>query len=655
MRRTSIRVKMVLLITVVAVLPLTAAVVAIAGGGARLRIESVGQAMRSASASAAMGLAAALSADVDKLHVAIDHAPAVTRWLELPRKQLSAERLAELDRQWASLPVDRGPLADVLNNPVADQLAMLARDDKRLAEILVTDRYGQLIAATGRTTDFNQADEDWWQQCTAGPSGRIVIPPIGFDESSGVYSVDLCMPICSLTDGKVIGAVKAVLNLSEWLRELQVAWPTLPASVLLMRPDGTVVHYVDASSPSEVRPGQPEGAYPQIGPVDVTAPPKWWVTRDGFIVACAPIPTPRVAGERPIDMSPWVLVKYLPEGEALGQVYRLAGIVLGGGLLIVALVFVVGLYLAERGLIHRVRALATATKRVAEGDLMHRLQGRRHRSPLGNDEIDDLTDDFNRMVDRVHRSYTELKASDDLKANFIHIAGHEFRTPVSYILGVGKLLKDSRDPDKLLQALQTASAKAKRLDEITQAMFKLMPEMPTAEPIEVEDVDVAELLEEVRLDVMPFLTQRNQSLIIRITQDVPVIRADRNKLRDVVANLVTNAIKFTPDSGEVDVDVSRRSPLTVAVAVSDQGPGISKEDLPHIFEPFFSGTDVLLHSTGDAGYMKRGIGLGLTIVKYFAELHGGTVSVSTGSWGSIFTVEIPIAPQARRWSEEVQI
>ncbi|MCJ7543222.1 MAG: ATP-binding protein [Phycisphaerae bacterium] len=648
----SIRVKMVLLLTVVAVLPLTVAVVAIAAGGARLRIVSVGQSLQSASASAAMGLAAALAADIDKLHVAMEHTPGVTRAVAAPRKLLSAARRAELDRQWATLPTDSGVLGEVLHNPVADQLALLMRDDERLAEILVTDRHGQLIAATQRTTDFDQADEDWWTQCTADPSGRIVIPPIGFDESSRVYSIDICMPVCSPADGRVIGAVKAVLNLSPWLRELHLAWPTLPASVLLMRADGTVLHHLDPAVPPDA---QPAGPRPQVGPVDVDAPPSWRVTRDGFIVACAPVPKPRAAGGRPIDMSPWVLVKYLPEGQALGAVYRLAGIVLGGGLLIVAVIFVVGLYLAERGLVHRIRAMAAATKRVAEGDLMHRLQRRRHRSPLGNDEIDDLTEDFNRMVEKVHRSYTELKAADDLKANFIRIAGHEFRTPISYILGVGQLLKDSKDPEKLLQAIQTVGAKAKRLDEITQAMFKLMPESPTAEAMQVEDVDLAELLAEVRLDVLPFLAQRNQDLILRITRDVTPIRADRGKVRDVITNLVTNAIKFTPDGGEVGVDVSRRSPQTVAIAVSDQGPGIPDEELPHIFEPFFSGTDVLTHSSGDAGYMKRGIGLGLTIVKYFVELHGGTVHVSTGAWGSIFTVEIPVAPQARRWTEEVQI
>ena len=286
MRRTSIRVKMVLLLAVVAVLPLTAAVVAIAAGGARLRIESAGQSLRSASSSAAMNLAAALSADVNKLHVALEHAPVVASRLAAPAQLLSAKQRAELDQQWATLATDKGPLAEVLHNPIADQLALLTKDDPHLAEILVTDRNGQLIAATERTTDFDQADEEWWQQCTAGRSGQVVIPPVGFDASSGVYSIDICMPIRD-RDGHVIGAVKAVLNLSQWLRDLQMAWPTLPASVMLMQADGTVIHRLDPSGTADNQGGEPAAPRPHIGPVDMKAPPSWRVTRDGFIVACA--------------------------------------------------------------------------------------------------------------------------------------------------------------------------------------------------------------------------------------------------------------------------------------------------------------------------------------------------------------------------------
>jgi signal transduction histidine kinase len=640
---------MVLLIMAVVVLPLTAAVVTIAIGGARLRIEATGQSLRAAAASAAAALATTLVGDIDKLHVALEHEPVVVDWLSKEPNHLSVEQRGELDRQWPTLPTDSGPVAEVLHNPIANQLRLLQEDDKHIAEIMVTDRDGQLVAATGRTSSFYQADKDWWKQCTSGSAGKIVIPPIGFDSGIGVWSVNLCFPIHPPHGGKIIGTARAVLDISRWIMDLEKVIGGMPAQIMLMKPDGTVIYLVDNPRGPVVR------MIPDLGRIDPFAAPAWCVTHNGFIVAYAPIPMPAEVASQSVDMAPWVLVKYVPERATLGQVYRLAAILLVAGVVIVGGVFVVGFSLADRELVTRIQALAAATRRVAEGDLMHRLLPRKRHTPLGRDEIDELTEDFNRMVERIHQSYAELKASDELKANFIRIASHEFRTPISYILGVAKLLKDSQDPDKLLQALQTVSGKARRLDEITQAMFKLMPESPRAALMQYQDVTLGELLEEIRLDVFPFLSQRDQRLILRIARDVPVIRADRNKLKDAITNLVTNAIKFTRDGGEVCVDVSRRSAHTVLIAVSDQGPGIPQADLPHIFEPFFSGTDTLTHSSGDSGYLKRGIGLGLTIVKYFVELHGGTVSVSTGSWGSIFSVEIPITPQARRWSEEVQI
>ena len=82
----------------------------------------------------------------------------------------------------------------------------------------------------------------------------------------------------------------------------------------------------------------------------------------------------------------------------------------------------------------------------------------------------------------------------------------------------------------------------------------------------------------------------------------------------------------------------------VSLAVSDQGPGIPDVDLPHIFEPFFGTADVMKHSSGSVGYQKRGIGLGLTIAKRFVDLHHGSLHVSSGPEGSVFTVSIPRQP-----------
>ncbi|MCK4602319.1 MAG: sensor histidine kinase, partial [Phycisphaerae bacterium] len=93
--------------------------------------------------------------------------------------------------------------------------------------------------------------------------------------------------------------------------------------------------------------------------------------------------------------------------------------------------------------------------------------------------------------------------------------------------------------------------------------------------------------------------------------------------------------------------VGRQLGERVSIAVQDQGSGIAVGDLPHIFEPFFSGSDVMKHSSGQLGYQKRGMGLGLAVAKRFTELHGGTVSVSSGPSGSTFTVSIPSQPPPR--------
>ncbi len=239
------------------------------------------------------------------------------------------------------------------------------------------------------------------------------------------------------------------------------------------------------------------------------------------------------------------------------------------------------------------------------------------------------------------RVYEALHIANELKTNFIRVAGHELRTPVSYILGAVRLLKDSRDPDKLLHAIQVMGAKAKRLDEIIQGMFKLIRQERYGAEMCYEDVIVGELVEEVQLDVFSFVNRRNQKFLIEGAKDVPVIRGDRAKLRDVIENLVMNAIKFTPDGGEIRLDASE-SDGYLTIAVSDQGPGIPPAELKHIFEPFYSGGDVLKHSSGMIGYEKRGIGLGLAIVQYFVELHGGGVDVETGSEGSTFMVRIPM-------------
>jgi signal transduction histidine kinase len=113
-------------------------------------------------------------------------------------------------------------------------------------------------------------------------------------------------------------------------------------------------------------------------------------------------------------------------------------------------------------------------------------------------------------------------------------------------------------------------------------------------------------------------------------------------MADILTNLFVNAIKFTPDGGSILVSAQPFGPDRVRFRVADEGVGIAAADRPHLFEPFFTGFDTMHHSSGDFQYCKRGIGLGLCLVKTFVELHGGKVEFDTvPGRGTTFVFTIP--------------
>ena len=132
-----------------------------------------------------------------------------------------------------------------------------------------------------------------------------------------------------------------------------------------------------------------------------------------------------------------------------------------------------------------------------------------------------------------------------------------------------------------------------------------------------------------------------------IEPDIGPIEADPSKILDVLTNLLANAVKFTPDGGTIRLEVRAEPPAAdwIRVSVRDQGAGVSVTDQQHLFEPFFTGFDTLRHSSGDYEFGKRGIGLGLWLVKTFVELHGGRVEVSsTPVTAPTFSFLLPRSP-----------
>jgi len=256
-------------------------------------------------------------------------------------------------------------------------------------------------------------------------------------------------------------------------------------------------------------------------------------------------------------------------------------------------------------------------------------------------ELKEANSSLKMANDDLQRAYRELKELDRLKSVFIDIASHELRTPVFVISGFARLLarQSAKPPKELKSILESAD----RLGAIVVNMAKLMEAREWHHVLDTRPVTAAELIDKSLGQVQPFIEIRHQHLDIKIEQNLPMLEVEPPMIIDAIVNLLTNAIKFTPDEGHITIHArSSKTEPFVEISVSDTGVGIPPEELPYIFTEFFGTFDTSHHSSGEYEFGRRGIGLGLSVVRKFVEIHGGKVSVkSKVGEGSTFTITVP--------------
>ncbi len=259
-------------------------------------------------------------------------------------------------------------------------------------------------------------------------------------------------------------------------------------------------------------------------------------------------------------------------------------------------------------------------------------------------ERHDLIVEKNRLVGELQESNAKLAEANRLKTAFLEVASHELNTPVTVVLGLTDLWKLSMDRDEPgpeRQWVERINAAARRLAKTVQRMLKLVENRQFGEPLHIEPVSPEALIREVLDQLAPYLEARQQLVQLQVEDRLGTIEADSSKIVDVLVNLLANAIKFTPDRGTIRI-VAESVGDEVRVLVRDEGIGVHPVEQPYLFEPFFTGFDTLHHSSGDYQFGKRGIGLGLCLVKSFIQLHGGRVEMqSDPGKGSSFGFVLP--------------
>ena len=244
------------------------------------------------------------------------------------------------------------------------------------------------------------------------------------------------------------------------------------------------------------------------------------------------------------------------------------------------------------------------------------------------------------LLEAEQHARTAAEAANASKDQFLANLGHELRTPLSAMLIWSRLLQEQADPAALAEGLpaieQSAKAQQKLIDDLLDsariATGKLSMERRPAE--------LGEVIRDAVATLRPTAEAKGVELNTEIGKTVGVVMADADRLRQVVWNLISNAVKFTPDGGRVDVGVWRRD-ATIEIRVTDSGVGIDADLLPQIFGRFRQGDTSPTRQQG-------GLGLGLSISRQIVELHGGTIQAASPGpgRGSVFTVYLPL-PRTR--------
>jgi signal transduction histidine kinase len=257
-------------------------------------------------------------------------------------------------------------------------------------------------------------------------------------------------------------------------------------------------------------------------------------------------------------------------------------------------------------------------------------------------ERQQLLDDLQRKNRELEQANTELRQANALKEAFIRVASHELRTPLTILLALPELALRGKNLDALtadcFRRIQQAGT---RLHRLVEQLLQMLRAGRFERPLERRPTDCAALVGEAIEDVRPFVAQRRQRLVVDLAADLGALDVEAGKIRICLDHLLINAIKFTPDGGTIEV-IGRRDGEAVRLQVRDNGIGIAADHLTHLFEPFFTEVDVSRHCSGQFEFGRRGLGLGLSVVRAFVHMHGGTVeAASTPGQGTTFTLTLP--------------
>jgi len=253
------------------------------------------------------------------------------------------------------------------------------------------------------------------------------------------------------------------------------------------------------------------------------------------------------------------------------------------------------------------------------------------------DEIEKQHVEMARMNSELVRWNAELKRISELKSNFLSIASHELKTPLTTILGYSELMVDTMknklDPD-IFRMIENINRSSGRLHNVVDSILDITRIEQKKLRLHPEYIDLRELARECIDEVSHFAENRNIRFVCTFADNTPQFYGDRMRMQQVFANLINNALKYSPDDSDIEIKMTPEGTEQIHIVVKDSCIGIDKNEQERIFEPFYEVAGLKHHSTDSIKFMGSGTGLGLSITKGVIERHGGRIWVESEGVGS---------------------
>ncbi|MFV0315327.1 MAG: ATP-binding protein [Anaerotignum sp.] len=282
-------------------------------------------------------------------------------------------------------------------------------------------------------------------------------------------------------------------------------------------------------------------------------------------------------------------------------------------------------YMTSKKMTRPIQEMNRAAKVIASGDFEQRVK------ITSNDELGELGDSFNHMAE-------SLQNNDKIKRDFIANVSHDFRSPLTSMQGFLTAMLDGTVPEeKREKYLQIVLEESVRLSRLTEGIVDLSRAESSKVILDESDFDINELIRDNINLLEPQLNEKNAIIKAIFADQVTTVHGDIDKISRVIQNLMSNAVKFSPTGGLIEVETTKTQRGKILVSIKDHGIGISKEDQRYIFDRFYKADRTRNEDM-------HGRGIGLAIVREFLQAHNEAISVkSVEGEGSTFVFSLKVA------------